>query len=84
MALEIIGIKNIVIVQNKIDLVTEQEALTNYNKIKDLPGQNTAKQAREFNKKFILVTSDNIDQLGQISMQMPMPGVGPGAAPPSE
>jgi translation initiation factor 2 subunit 3 len=34
MALEIIGIKNIVIVQNKIDLVKEEEALKNYQQIK--------------------------------------------------
>jgi len=34
MALEIAGIKNIVIVQNKIDLVTEKEALANYKQIK--------------------------------------------------
>jgi len=35
MALQIIGIKNIVIVQNKIDLVDEKEALKNYNEIKE-------------------------------------------------
>src|SRR3989338_5284649 len=34
MALQIIGIKNIVIVQNKIDLVTEEDALLNYQQIK--------------------------------------------------
>ena len=34
MALEIIGTKNIIIVQNKVDLVTEQEALENYRQIK--------------------------------------------------
>ncbi|HLD15869.1 MAG TPA: translation initiation factor IF-2 subunit gamma [Candidatus Nanoarchaeia archaeon] len=34
-ALKIIGIKNIVIVQNKIDLVTEEQALKNYKQIKD-------------------------------------------------
>ncbi len=34
MALEIIGIKNIVIAQNKIDLVNDEEALENYNQIK--------------------------------------------------
>ena len=33
-ALEIVGIKNIVIVQNKIDLVSKEEALKNYNEIK--------------------------------------------------
>ncbi len=35
MALEMIGIKNIIIVQNKIDLVTEKQALANYKQIKD-------------------------------------------------
>lgn len=34
MALQIVGIKNIVIVQNKIDLAKEEEALENYNQIK--------------------------------------------------
>ncbi|MBL7100603.1 MAG: translation initiation factor IF-2 subunit gamma [Nanoarchaeota archaeon] len=34
MALNIIGVKNIVIVQNKIDLVSEEEALKNYEQIK--------------------------------------------------
>jgi len=34
MALEIIGIKNVVIVQNKIDLVNEKETLKNYEEIK--------------------------------------------------
>jgi len=33
-ALDIVGIKNIVVVQNKIDLVTEEEALKNYEEIK--------------------------------------------------
>jgi translation initiation factor 2 subunit 3 len=34
MALQICGIKNIVIVQNKIDLVSHEDALKNYNEIK--------------------------------------------------
>ena len=34
-ALDIVGIKNIIIVQNKIDLVSEEEALQNYKEIKD-------------------------------------------------
>jgi len=33
-ALEIIGVKQIIIVQNKIDLVTKEKALENYNQIK--------------------------------------------------
>ena len=35
MALEISGIKNIVVVQNKIDLVSEKEAVKNYEQIKE-------------------------------------------------
>jgi len=35
MALQIIGIKDIIIVQNKIDLVSEEEALGNYKQIKN-------------------------------------------------
>lgn len=34
MALDLIGVKRIVIVQNKIDLVTEERALENYNEIR--------------------------------------------------
>lgn len=34
MALEIIGIKDVVIVQNKIDLVSEEQAIKNYEQIK--------------------------------------------------
>jgi translation initiation factor 2 subunit 3 len=33
--LELIGIKNVIIVQSKIDLVSEEEALKNYQQIKD-------------------------------------------------
>jgi len=35
MALQIIGIKNLIIVQNKIDLASEEQALKNYQQIKD-------------------------------------------------
>ncbi len=35
MALQISGIKNVIIIQNKIDLVTHEEALKNYQQIKD-------------------------------------------------
>ena len=33
-ALEIMGIKNVIVVQSKIDLVTEEQAVKNYNQIK--------------------------------------------------
>ncbi len=35
MALDVIGIKDIIIIQNKIDLVSEEEAVENYNQIKE-------------------------------------------------
>lgn len=35
MALNIIGVKHLVVVQNKIDLVSEEDALKNYDEIKD-------------------------------------------------
>ncbi|MBI2655482.1 translation initiation factor IF-2 subunit gamma [Candidatus Woesearchaeota archaeon] len=35
MALEIIGVKNVIVVQNKIDLVSEEQALKNYEQIKN-------------------------------------------------
>ena len=35
MALDIIGVKNVIIIQNKIDLVSEEEALEHYKKIKE-------------------------------------------------
>lgn len=34
-ALEVVGIKNAIIVQNKIDLVSEEQAIENYNQIKE-------------------------------------------------
>ncbi len=35
MAIQIIGIKHIIVIQNKIDLVSEEDALKNYEQIKD-------------------------------------------------
>jgi len=35
MALQITGVKNLIVVQNKIDLVKEEEAIKNYNDIKE-------------------------------------------------
>ncbi len=35
MALQIMGVKNVIIVQNKIDLVKKEQALKNYNEIKE-------------------------------------------------
>jgi len=45
MALEISGIKKIIIVQNKIDLVSKEEALENYNEIKDFVKGTVAEKA---------------------------------------
>ncbi|MEK6841416.1 MAG: translation initiation factor IF-2 subunit gamma [Nanoarchaeota archaeon] len=44
-ALEIIGVKQIIIVQNKIDLVTKEEALTNYKQIKEFIKDTIAENA---------------------------------------
>ena len=45
MALEICGIKNIIVVQNKIDLVSEKDALENYKSIKDFLKGSVAENA---------------------------------------
>ena len=45
MALQIIGIKQIIIVQNKIDLVTKEQALENYKQIKDFVKGTAAEDA---------------------------------------
>ncbi len=45
MVLNISGIKNIIIVQNKIDLVTEEQALKNYREIKELVKGTAAENA---------------------------------------
>ncbi len=37
-ALEVVGIKNVIIVQSKIDLVTKEQAVENYNQIKEFIG----------------------------------------------
>ena len=43
--LDIVGIRNIVIVQNKIDVVTEEEALKNYRQIKEFVKGTVAEHA---------------------------------------
>ncbi|MBU0628604.1 MAG: translation initiation factor IF-2 subunit gamma [Nanoarchaeota archaeon] len=45
MALEIMGVENIVIVQNKIDLVTEEKAIKNYRQIKKFVSTSRYKDA---------------------------------------
>ncbi len=44
-ALDIVGIKNIIIVQNKIDLVSEKEAMKNYRQIKEFTKGTVAENA---------------------------------------
>ena len=45
MALQITGIKNVIILQNKIDLVSHEEALENYNQIKSFLADTEFKNA---------------------------------------
>ena len=45
MALNITGIKNIIIVQNKIDIVSEKRAMDNYREIKDFVKGTSAEEA---------------------------------------
>ena len=45
MALDLIGIKNLIIVQNKIDLVSEERALENYKEIKEFVKGTVAENA---------------------------------------
>jgi translation initiation factor 2 subunit 3 len=61
MVLNIVGIKNVVIVQTKIDLVTKEQALENYRQIKDFTKGTVAENA-----PIIPVSSErgvNIDSL---------------------
>lgn len=45
MALEIMGINNVVVVQNKIDVVSEEQAIKNYNDIKKFLSETKLKNA---------------------------------------
>lgn len=45
LALQVLGIKNIVIVQNKVDLVEKETALENYNQIKEFVNNSVAQEA---------------------------------------
>ncbi|MBC7218737.1 MAG: translation initiation factor IF-2 subunit gamma [Hadesarchaea archaeon] len=45
MVLDIIGVKNVVVVQNKIELVSREKALENYNQIKNFLAGTSAKDA---------------------------------------
>jgi translation initiation factor 2 subunit 3 len=45
MGLDILGVKNIIIIQNKIDLVSDSEALENHNQIRDFVNGTCAEDA---------------------------------------
>jgi translation initiation factor 2 subunit 3 len=71
-ALEIMGIKNIIVVQNKIDIVTREEAVKSYNEIKNFLRGSIAEDA------LIIPVSAyhniNIDKLIEaIELKMPTP-----------
>jgi translation initiation factor 2 subunit 3 len=71
-ALEIMGIKNVIVVQNKIDIVTKEEAVKSYNEIKNFLKGSIAENA------LIIPVSAyhniNIDKLLEaIEVKMPTP-----------
>lgn len=71
LALEIIGIKNVIIVQNKIDLVDKEQAMKNYNEIK-----NFIKGTSIENAPIIPISAQqrvNIDQLIEEILKIPKP-----------
>jgi translation initiation factor 2 subunit 3 len=72
LALQVLGMKHIVIVQNKVDLVTDQEANQNYKAIKEFVGGSVASNA-----PIIPVSAQhrlNIDALiGSIEDNIPTP-----------
>lgn len=71
MVLDIAGIKNVVIVQTKIDLVSEEQALKNYKQIKNL-----VKGTMAENAQIIPVSAQqkiNIDALLQAIQDIPVP-----------
>ncbi|HET6398909.1 MAG TPA: translation initiation factor IF-2 subunit gamma [Candidatus Thermoplasmatota archaeon] len=80
MALQIAGAKNIVIVQNKIDLVTQEQALANYRQIKDFVKGTVAEDA-----PIIPISAHhdvNISALIEaIEQRIPTPKHDPGADP---
>ncbi len=72
MAIEITGVKNVIIVQNKIDLVTKEDAFKNYQEIKEFLKGTSAENA-----PIIPVSAHhdvNIDRLlGAIQKYIPSP-----------
>ncbi len=71
MALQAKGIKNIIIVQNKIDLVTKEEAIENYKAIKNFVKGSVAE-----NSPIIPISAQqnvNIDKLLEALNELPIP-----------
>jgi len=71
MALQIVGVKNIVVVQNKIDLVKEEDALNNYKEIKEFIKGTGYEDAPII--PISAVHNINIDALIQAIQQIPTP-----------
>ncbi|MEM4282739.1 MAG: translation initiation factor IF-2 subunit gamma [Candidatus Woesearchaeota archaeon] len=71
MALQIIGVKNIVVVQNKIDLVSEEQAIKNYNQIKEFLKNTTYANAPII--PLSALYSINIDALLQAMLEQFLP-----------
>ena len=67
LALEVLGIKQIVIVQNKVDLTEKNEAVKNYEQIKDFVDNSVAKNApiipvsAQHNLNIDVLIEENID-----------------------
>ncbi len=79
-ALDIMGIKNIVVVQNKIDLVTRERALESYNEIKSFLKGSSAENAPVI--PVSAYHNSNIDTLFRaIEELIPDPKFDPGAPP---
>jgi len=78
-ALDVIGIKNIVIVQNKIDIVSEEQATENYNQIKTFIKGTVAENAPII--PISAIHNTNIDVLIEsIEKTIPTPSRASGAA----
>ena len=78
-ALSILGVKEIVIVQNKVDLVSKEEAIKHYNQIKEFVKGTVAEKAPIIpcSAKYNL----NIDAVIEALCQIPMPKRNPEATP---
>jgi translation initiation factor 2 subunit 3 len=79
MALDIVGIKNIIIVQNKIDIVTEEQARKNYKEILEFIQGSIAENApiipisahHEVNIDYLIQTIENVIPSPEHDMSKP-------------